>query len=106
LRIALALLLETQKEVDALLPELKMRTRSKPMTSSPAVENNDVSLGEFEGDPNGDDDDNELEAAGANAEAQQEPAPRNSVFTTKAASPTKAAVGIGLPGSSPVDEET
>jgi hypothetical protein len=105
LRIALALLLETQKEVDALLPELKMRTRSKPTTSSPAVENNGVSLDEFKGDPNGDDHDNGLEEAGANAEAQQEPAPRNSMFTTKTDSPTKAAVGIGLPGSSPVDEE-
>lgn len=110
-RVALQLVLGKIELVNEIIPELQVRKRTKKRKGESA----EVEASEQDPLDDGFDDDtdvdvDEAEAADADTEVVKAPAapPRNSVVTTKATATSKSlktAVGDGLPGASPVEDE-
>lgn len=103
IRIALALVLDTQEQVDEFAPRVQIRKRRKGAKgASTVVEAEGTEQDEFS-DEAEDEEDTSDAAEGDDAETVNPP--RTSVLNLKAKAPMKAAVGDGLPGASPIDDD-
>lgn len=99
IRFALGLVLGSREEVDEIAPPVQARKRRKGAKSDvPSSSENTI--------PDASADAVDLDEAEEISETvNPTPAPRTSVLNFKGETPLKAAVGDGLPGSSPIDDE-
>jgi hypothetical protein len=105
IRAALLMVLKKQELVNEIVPPLQVRKRTKKKGDSGP--SNDIPAGDTLQDELGDDVGNSPDTTDAEEETvpAAAEAPRQSVITSKVGRPLKAAVGDGLPGASPVDDE-
>lgn len=102
LRMALGLVLDTPEEVDAIAPPIQARKRRKGAKSDAPPAGNETGT---EGSADDVEDADADEPSDTHTTAPGVQPPRTSVLQFKGEKPLKAAVGDGLPGSSPVDDE-
>jgi hypothetical protein len=99
IQFALGLVLDTQEQMDAIAPPVQARKRRKGAKAG-APSNAEETVPE---DASEETDVDEVD--GGSDVVNPTPAPRTSVLNFKGETPLKAAVGDGLPGSSPIDDE-
>jgi hypothetical protein len=100
IRFALGLVLDTPEQVDAIAPPVQARKRRKGAKSDAPPANN-----EEEGLDSATDEGEDADTDEPSDTHTTVPAQRNSVLNFKGEKPLKAAVGDGLPGASPIDDE-
>jgi hypothetical protein len=97
IQFALGLVFDTQEQMDAIAPPIQARKRRKgAKTEAPSNTENTVSADSSE--------EADIDETDALPDVVN-PTPRTSVLNFKGETPLKAAMGDGLPGSSPIDED-